>query len=244
MRYRNIPKLDMIPFEKYREFSPDQKESLRFQVKRIKLADTTIQIDYGAVCYTLTSAEQKRDFFFKRLEFICSEQSKVMHNDKKQDLYAIYTDYSKSLNGALKTLIKICNGDLPVMFDSRFFHNLHDNELSAMHFVCASNDFYGECVEESCQALNHLSRLVKLIEDKKESLKKNNRGPEKAGNDNLTNTIKYIASAYEDILGVKPTMYKDGPFFNIIKVMYDYFGIPCVDPSKRIRKAIAPSIDD
>lgn len=238
MKFNELLNNDVFPFEKYKRFTSDQISSIYDQLNRIKINDDVVNIVYGAVNFTLNDVQQKKDSFVKRLEFICSEQFKLMNNDNKQDMYCIYDSYSKSFHNTLSVLENITKGNLPIMFDRKFYSELSDDEITPMHYSCKSDEYFNDCLTEACEAYNHLNKLKKLIDNKKESLKNKQRGPEKALHDNFTATIRYIACDYETYLGVRPTMYNIGPFFNIIRIVCEYFERPKDEPTKTIRQAL------
>lgn len=230
--YRGI-----TPFEDYREISTEQEGAIMQELDRLKIDDEIITIDYGAICYTLDDAEKRKRFFLKRLELICNWHRKLP-SDNKQDAHSTYVSYSKTLNNALSVLKDIGKGNLPVLFESKFFPGIPDDDMYSLGYICAADKYFSDCLKSACEAYNHLSKLINLIESKKALLKNSKRGREKALKDNLTLTIKYIALNYKDILGTKPTAYKDGPFFGIIRTAYQYFGYSGDDPSKRIQHAL------
>lgn len=239
MKYSEISVTDMTPFENYQEFSPEQKETIQLELNRIRLDEAeTITLDYGAISYLLDSADKRRNFFLKRLELICNWHRKLISGNNKQDAHSTYESYSKALNNAVLVLNDIFKGKLPILLESRFFPENADEEMHLLGYHCAATSYFNECLEEACESYNHLSKLINLLESKKSLLKNDKRGREKALRDDLTLTIKYIALNYKDVLGIKPTAYKDGPFFGIIRTAYQYFGYPGDDPSKRIRHAL------
>lgn len=175
-------------------------------------------------------AVENLERFFSLIQYFCSAKKYFMldypaQENVRKTREKVLSDCKAAL-GHLKGIesceLKMCRYENLKAFD----------EISEIEDDVAQ--FKLESWPKARDARIALENFIESVEQYHLSKKEQKKGRSPANNDYF---VSQIAMAYSKLIG-KPTEYKDGNFFRIVKTLFEILDMPSVDPSRSIRAAL------
>jgi hypothetical protein len=210
-KYKNNPAQTLIYYKWV--FTEDEKkkikEVLRGMKKKVK--HSSVEVDQ----------------FISHLEFYCQDMKNIRERPKEAEIKLQTEDILKSCKETLRYLTKVERGKMSLLP----FNCIPDRSNPENDKPTA---LLREALEKAWQANTALQSFIKTMENIKSTYNKS-RGRKRADNSKF---VLHIAKTFREHIG-NPTKYKDGPFYDVVRACFDAIGLPCNDPSRAIKDALA-----
>ena len=171
------------------------------------------------------------DSFIFKLEIDCQWLLWIKKTSSKLDHDGLLRDGLKSFEKSIKILKKIVNLNFYIPMNAIIDADQTEKEISHPVFETFVDQVAAKksvlLANNALEPMEHLVKILKLYQ------------PQKTGNRQRISTkfIRQFSETYRLFIG-EPTQYRDGLFFDIVRIVFEIVGIPHSDPSKAIKAAL------